>query len=85
MQKFKAAKKETAVKQKARLKENKANMKVLCKDANELAPIPSTDIPSSMEIEQVAPLSESKFRVGDLVRNRIFKSLQKIKALSIRE
>ena len=53
--------------------------------ANELAPIPSTDIPLSMEIEQVAPLSESKFRVGDLVRNRIFKSLQKIKALSIRE
>ena len=58
------------------MKENKANMKVLCKDANELAPIPSTDIPSSMEIEPIAPLSEPKFRVGDLIRNRILKSLQ---------
>ena len=51
MQKFKAAKKEAAAKEKARNKENYANMKVLFKDANELARIPSTDIPSSMEID----------------------------------
>ncbi len=64
LQKFKAAKKEAAAKEKARNKENYANMKVLCTDANELAPIPSTDIPSSMEIEQVAPvLSQAEVNI----------------------